>query len=183
MRVHAALVVLTLARMAAGQSLDKVPAFEVADVKPSKGESPNGGKIRILPGGRLEMPNTTVKRLIMGAVPTVSRRTWSLAGPIGSILTNSTLSPRPRPTLLGRTIRAMLQPLLAERFKLVVHREDRPKPIYALVVARDGPKLNRSTGGQTQRTWNNPGNGMIQRDCYSMTMKELAAEMAGWGAG
>jgi uncharacterized protein (TIGR03435 family) len=36
---------------------------------------------------------------------------------------------------------AMLQKLLADRFKLVVHHETRAFPLYALVVAKNGPKL------------------------------------------
>ena len=35
----------------------------------------------------------------------------------------------------------MLQTLLAERFKLVIHRETRDQPVYALIVAKGGPKL------------------------------------------
>ena len=35
----------------------------------------------------------------------------------------------------------MLQALLAERFKLTAHRESKEQPVYALVVAKGGPKL------------------------------------------
>lgn len=38
----------------------------------------------------------------------------------------------------------MLQDLLRERFKLTLHRETRTMPIYALVVAKNGPKLQVS---------------------------------------
>jgi uncharacterized protein (TIGR03435 family) len=38
----------------------------------------------------------------------------------------------------------MLQTLLAERFQLKVHRENRENNVYALVVAKGGPKLKES---------------------------------------
>jgi uncharacterized protein (TIGR03435 family) len=38
----------------------------------------------------------------------------------------------------------MLQALLAERFKLAVHKESRPRPGYALVVDKNGPKMKAS---------------------------------------
>jgi uncharacterized protein (TIGR03435 family) len=41
-------------------------------------------------------------------------------------------------------IPAMLQVLLAERFKLAAHKEDRPRPVYALVVDRNGPKFKEA---------------------------------------
>ena len=38
----------------------------------------------------------------------------------------------------------MLQALLAERFKLAVHRENKEQSVYALVVGKNGPKLKES---------------------------------------
>jgi uncharacterized protein (TIGR03435 family) len=40
--------------------------------------------------------------------------------------------------------RAMMQALLAERFKLKAHRETRDTPVYALVVGSKGPKLTEA---------------------------------------
>jgi bla regulator protein blaR1 len=40
--------------------------------------------------------------------------------------------------------RGMLQTLLADRFKLTVRRETKEMPIYALVVAKGGPKLQKA---------------------------------------
>jgi uncharacterized protein (TIGR03435 family) len=41
-------------------------------------------------------------------------------------------------------LRRMLQALLAERFKLAVHTEQKPMPAFALVVGKSGPKLQAS---------------------------------------
>lgn len=43
----------------------------------------------------------------------------------------------------------MLQSLLSDRLKLTVHRETKELPIYALVVAKDGPKLHEAKPGDT----------------------------------
>jgi bla regulator protein BlaR1 len=43
----------------------------------------------------------------------------------------------------------MLQALLADRFKLTTHRETRELPIYALVIAKNGPKLQEAKPGDT----------------------------------
>jgi uncharacterized protein (TIGR03435 family) len=39
----------------------------------------------------------------------------------------------------------MMQSLLADRFNLAFHRESKEQPVYALVVAKDGPKLKEAT--------------------------------------
>jgi uncharacterized protein (TIGR03435 family) len=50
---------------------------------------------------------------------------------------------------------AMLQALLAERFKLVTHIESRELPIYQLVVAKGGAKLKPNPGGNSFGTGRN----------------------------
>jgi uncharacterized protein (TIGR03435 family) len=46
-------------------------------------------------------------------------------------------------------VRSMLQRLIAERFGLKFHREEKTMPAYALVTGRNGPKLKPSTGSST----------------------------------
>jgi uncharacterized protein (TIGR03435 family) len=41
-------------------------------------------------------------------------------------------------------VKSMLRTLLADRFKLAIHRETKDIPVYALVVAKDGPKLQEA---------------------------------------
>ena len=43
----------------------------------------------------------------------------------------------------------MLRALLAERFKLVAHREQKELPAYALVVGKHGPKLTKVEPGES----------------------------------
>jgi uncharacterized protein (TIGR03435 family) len=42
--------------------------------------------------------------------------------------------------------KAMLQKLLADRFRLVFHPEKKELPVYAIVVGKAGPKLTKSEG-------------------------------------
>ncbi len=46
---------------------------------------------------------------------------------------------------------AMLRTLLADRFKLAIHREPREFSLYALTVAKDGTKLKESTAAPDQQ--------------------------------
>jgi bla regulator protein blaR1 len=48
-------------------------------------------------------------------------------------------------------VELMEQSLLADRFKLKVHFETREMPVYALVVAKDGPKLTPAKDGESSK--------------------------------
>ena len=47
-------------------------------------------------------------------------------------------------------IKAMMRTLLADRFKLVFHRETREAQMYTLTVGNNGPKLQESKDGRRQ---------------------------------
>jgi len=71
--------------------------------------------------------------------------------------------------------RLMVQSLLAERFSLATHSETREMPIYALVVAKSGPKLltTKADGNKFDR-WNN----RIEIEGGDNTISVLAEELA-----
>jgi uncharacterized protein (TIGR03435 family) len=75
----------------------------------------------------------------------------------------------------------MLRALLADRFKLAVHNEDRPTTVYALTALKQrGPQLKESSGGGPlgcQGVPQNPQPGVIPYSvitCHSLTMDAIA---------
>jgi uncharacterized protein (TIGR03435 family) len=113
------------------------PRFDVASVKPNKsGDNRNG--LQYQPGGRFTATNHTLRNLIFIAYQPGIRRTiedpkWnSVLSAHFDIVANAEGNPT------GEQTRLMLQSLLADRFKLVVHFETRPIPVYALVLANPG---------------------------------------------
>ncbi len=62
-------------------------------------------------------------------------------------------------------LRVMLQNLLADRFKIVLHHEKKVLPIYALLVAKNGPKLSRG---------NPDGKSVLQPKGMSLTAQDTS---------
>jgi uncharacterized protein (TIGR03435 family) len=128
------LAVLTLAA-AFGQSAP--PAFEVASVRPVKSNMKDRKGMTIDPG-RLTYINVSLQDCIQAAYGV---RPYQVSGPawIDSEhyeITAKAADATPRPELMR-----MLQTLLSDRFQLKLHHETKELSVYALVVAKNGPKL------------------------------------------
>jgi uncharacterized protein (TIGR03435 family) len=122
------------------------PQFEVASVKPNTSSSP-GVRIFGAPGNpRFAATNITLRMLITFAYDVKS---FQISGGNGVIdagrwdIEAKAAEAKPTP----EQTRLMLQALLADRFQLMVHRETKEVPIYALVPAKGGIKLGKPKEG------------------------------------
>ncbi len=70
-------------------------------------------------------------------------------------------------------LRLMLQALLADRFRLKVHLETKERPVYGLVVGKNGPKLKESTANEYSQTAS--GNRTAHMTFAKATMEQLAS--------
>jgi uncharacterized protein (TIGR03435 family) len=136
-----------LAAMAGGlfaQADASGPAFDVASVKVSAPLPPGMVMIRMGGGpdssdpGRITYERVTLKSLIARAYDVkefqVEGPQW-LDGEHYDII--ATIPQGADKAQVG----LMMQRLLAERFKLTLHREQKPMAVYTLSVAKGGPKL------------------------------------------
>ncbi len=121
-------------------------AFEVATIKPARPlqEQAMSGKMHVgvnVDGARVDIGAMTLTDLITIAYKV---KPHQISGPdwmsvdrfdiMGKIPDGATKDQMPE----------MLQSLLADRFKLTFHREDKEHAIYALIVGKNGPKLKES---------------------------------------
>jgi uncharacterized protein (TIGR03435 family) len=136
------------------------PRFEVASVKPSKASDPHG-TIVVQPGGRYVAVNVAIRQLITQAYGVQSNQL--VDGPDWTRTDRFDVTAKADGDLLlasategATSLQLMLRALLAERFRLRVHQESRPLPIYALVLARGdralGPKMRVSTADCASQT-------------------------------
>jgi uncharacterized protein (TIGR03435 family) len=118
-------------------------AFDVVSVKPNtSGEQ--GGTSRGQPG-RYQGINVTLKRVITLAYRPVQE---FAGGPDWINTAHFDIEARAQGNPSQDQMLEMLRTMLAERFKLVVHKEVKDSPVYALTVARRdgrlGPRLQRA---------------------------------------
>jgi uncharacterized protein (TIGR03435 family) len=79
--------------------------------------------------------------------------------------------------------RPMLQALLADRFQLKIHLETREVPMYALVVRKNGPKLQESAAADESKSGITANSSGMHLTVSKGTMAQLALWLSGNGAG
>src|SRR5579884_1799309 len=151
LKIAAGLGVLSGAALGQSKTPLKPPlCFEVASIKevaPLDGQAIMSGR---LPGVSVDnalvrFSNKSVMELIWWAYRVSRNRI--VEGPVWL-----SASETPRFDIVAKIpegatkeqVPEMLQTLLAQRFKLVVHREKREAPAYALLVGRGGPRLKEA---------------------------------------
>jgi uncharacterized protein (TIGR03435 family) len=117
--------------------------FEVATIKPS--DDP-GVHLYLDESGVFHPTGTTLSALIKLAYDLQSRQIVGAPSWLDGEKWDLYAKPdKPgKPTLA--TLKVMLQKLLADRFQLEFHREKRELSVYAIRVAKSGPKLTPSDG-------------------------------------
>jgi uncharacterized protein (TIGR03435 family) len=144
---------LVNARPTQAQAQPATPlSFEVASVKPNKSGDERSPSM-ILPGGRFTATNNSVRQLILNAYGIwvsphllqggpgwIDSARYDIDAKAGSNAIPAATSNR----VLWEKTRLMLQTLLTDRFKLSIRRETKEMPTYQLVVAKNGPKLQKT---------------------------------------
>jgi uncharacterized protein (TIGR03435 family) len=144
------------------------PAFEVASVKP---HLPDPGPFRSsssIETGGIHFTNVTLQSCIGRAYGVPSNRLsggpdWLTEERYDIVAKAEAAAPKAR-------LMVMLQTLLENRFQLRLHREAKELPIYALVAAKNGPKIR--PGKQDGETEMGGATHLI--DSRGMTMTALA---------
>jgi uncharacterized protein (TIGR03435 family) len=144
--MSAGLVIFT-SSAALAQTAEPSPTFEVASVKPAAPITGNFIRVGMRGGpgssdpGQITYNNVTVKNVLMNAYGV---KGFQISGP-GWLDAEryDIVAKLPRGSTKA-DLMVMLQNLLAERFKLTLHREKKDLAMYALVVGKNGPKMKES---------------------------------------
>jgi len=118
---------------------DAPAVFDVATVKPSNRDAP--GKAFTMRGRQFATLNTTLSELISFAYRIHAAQITGAPEWVESTRYDITAQPQAEGTPNERQLRAMVQKLLEDRFKLTVTRGTKELPVYVLSVGKGGHKL------------------------------------------
>jgi uncharacterized protein (TIGR03435 family) len=151
------------------------PAFEVASVKPAP--PPTGNNLRVGMGGdagRVTFSNVTLRNVMTRAY---SVKDSQITGPDWLSSERYDIVAKLPPDTPRDQIPPMLQTLLADRFKLTLHREKKVMPVYALVVGKNGPKLHEADAATGLRISMGPKGRQLNG---KVSISQLADMLSNW---
>lgn len=144
----AAAILAACAITATAQVASNSPEFEVASVKINKAEETAPSRIAPSTPGRFMVVNTPLRFVILYAYHLLDHQLIGAPEWTSRVSIDITATYAAAAAPSEETVRVMVQKLLADRFGLAAHREERQLPGYSLVVARSdgrlGPQLQRS---------------------------------------
>ena len=159
-------------RMAAGAD----PSFEVATIKP---HNPNSNYNDFsFSRDRIALVDQTVLHLIVFAYAINRRQIANAPAWINNVTfdVEGKSDAKSQPNV--RQEQEMVKKLLAERFGLQFHREKRELPVYALQIAKGGPRLTPTQHPDAQPTQHNDGHGtQTMRSFTSAAMSDFVQLM------
>ncbi len=155
-----------------GQNQPSLAAFEVASIKPVAPMPASGGRIRIgmdIDAGRVS-GTLSLMDMIAAAYEV---KPYQIVGPDWLTSQRFDVNAKIPQGIPESRVNEMFQTLLADRFKLTIHRGTKDQAVYALLVAKNGPKLTEAgSDNPSAKIQRGGGNGHMQMD--RTTMKEFA---------
>jgi uncharacterized protein (TIGR03435 family) len=125
-----------------GQAAETRPTFDIADVHVSAHVANPNMRGGVLRAGRYEILTANMVDLIRTAYGVDADKV--LGGPSWLEWDRFDVIAKAPQGATAETAKLMLQALLADRFKLVVHKDSHPLPAFALTVGKGGPKLKEA---------------------------------------
>jgi len=156
---------------------DADPSFEVATVKLSSPDE-RGSSMRTQ-GRRLDIKNQTIHNMLAFAYGIHTKQIVDEPGWLATDRydVDGIIDTEGQPSL--KQMQRIVQKMLADRFALRFHDETRELSVYALRVARDGPKLTRSKGDPNLLGDENDQNhnGVVTQSITNMSMTDFTLIM------
>jgi len=167
MRAMATAGLVVLTSQAFGQ------AFEVASIKPNV--SGDGHSSTHTSKGGATMRNVSLKQCIEMAYDV---KDYALSGPDWLGSERFDIVAKPPSGTPEDQFKPMMQALLADRFKMTVHREPKTLSAYALVVGKNGPQLQKTEVGDGSHMNHDGHNGKSKLTGQRVSMPRLADFLA-----
>jgi uncharacterized protein (TIGR03435 family) len=167
--------------MALGQSTDSSPKFEVADIRVSPRMTQPIVQGPFFGAGRYEVHNATMLDLVHFAYDVDPERISG--GPNWLEMNRYDVAAKLPGPSTKESRKLMMQNMLAERFKLVVHKDSKPIEAFALTAGKK-PALKEADGDGEKRCGftvenqppNGPQQGPIQLPVLNIACKNMSME-------